>query len=51
MCQYCVITKTESGSISLLIAPYEADHDIARHVICKEADAIISGGSDFPMYI
>ena len=41
----------ENGSISLHIAPYQADPDIARRVIWKEADAIISGDSDFPMYI
>ena len=39
------------GSIDISEAPFQADPDIARRVVCGEVDCIISGDGDYAMYI
>ena len=39
------------GSIDVTEAPFQADPDIARRVVCGEVDCIISDDSDYAMYI
>jgi len=41
----------QQGAITMDVTPFQADPDIARRVICGEADVIVSGDSDFAMYI
>ena len=41
----------QQGSITIEVTPFQADPDISRRVICGEADVIVSGDSDFAMYI
>ena len=37
------------GVIKLLQTPFQADPEIARQMVCGDADCIISGDGDFPM--
>lgn len=39
------------GSKDVTKAPFQADPDIARRVVCGEVDCIISNDSDYAMYI
>ena len=45
------LVNAYDGSITIDATPFQADPDIARRVICGEADVIVSGDSDFAMYI
>jgi hypothetical protein len=39
------------GKITVEETPFQADPDIARRIICGDADCIVSGDSDYQMYI
>ena len=45
------IDPANKGVIELLVTPFQADPEIARQMVCSDADCIISSDSDFPMYI
>ena len=39
------------GVIEIIKTPFQADPEIARLMVCGDADCIISGDGDFQMYI